>query len=217
MQNAINTPAIAAAKAKADALKAARADNAATPQAKADKAAKARDTKADKAALAAKAKADKAAADKAAATAKAKAAKAASDKAAGATKAAPAPRVNAHLAAGLNGSLYRGLSPYTNSNRKPRIAIAGQSKYCRATPASLSERSLAAFNALRACYAAKPFAPRGFDNGILAMLCGAGLISPVAKTGATSDDNGTTFAIDGATPLQFALTKAGIAYGKATA
>ena len=127
---------------------------------------------------------------------------------------APKPFVHAHSEAGVTGKHYAGLSGYLNANRKPRVAIGGDHKYNRTT-AQLTPRTIATLTAIRNAYSLKQFNARGFDNAVLAMLHSAGLIRRVADSGTDATINGATYAGDGATPLQFAVTSAGNKFGKA--
>jgi hypothetical protein len=129
---------------------------------------------------------------------------------------APAPFVHAHSDAGVSGKHYTGLSGYLNSNRKPRIPVAGEHKFNRTT-AQLTARSLATLTAMRNAYDLKQFGARGFDNAVCAMLISAGLIRTIDKSGAQHKLDNITYAIDGPKPLMLAVTASGRAYGNATA
>lgn len=125
-------------------------------------------------------------------------------------KAAKAPAVNLHIEAGINTAAYAGLSSFVNKNRKPQIATD-----VTRNASQLTTRMQKCFYAMRDVYAGKAFAPRGIDNRILADLNAAGLISHKAKSGQTQNVNGTEYLTDGATPLAFSITAAGLKYGKA--
>lgn len=125
-------------------------------------------------------------------------------------KAAKAPAVNLHVEAGVNVAAYAGLSSFVNRNRKPQIAAD-----VTRTAAQLTDRMQKCFYAIRNTYGKKTFAPRGLDNRILADLRAAGLITHTAKTGQTQTVNGTSYLTDGATPLAFTISAAGLKYGKA--
>lgn len=125
-------------------------------------------------------------------------------------KAAKAPAVNVHIEAGINTAAYAGLSSFVNKNRKPLIAAD-----VTRNASQLTDRMQKCFYAIRNVYAGKAFAPRGIDNRILADLRAAGLISHKANSGQTANVNGTDYLTDGATPLSFNITKAGMGYGKA--
>lgn len=129
-------------------------------------------------------------------------------------QAAPKPFVHVHADSGVTASNYAGLSSYLNKNRKPRVAIGGQHSYQR-NAGQLTPRTIGTLQAIRDAYGTKQFHARGFDNAVLAMLHSAGLIRRVENTGNDSEQNGALYAIDGAKPLQFALTAAGRKFGKA--
>lgn len=125
------------------------------------------------------------------------------------TKAAEAPKsVNTHLEAGINVSRYNGPSKFVNANRKTKIMLGRE-----VVPAKLTSRAQAGFYALRDCYDNKSFNPKGFDNGILRDLVGAGLIT--LSGGQKSVIDGTEYMMDGAKAVVAKITAAGMAYGKA--
>ena len=128
---------------------------------------------------------------------------------------APKPFVHAHAESGVTGKHYTGLSGYLNANRKPRVAVGGDHKYNR-NIAQLTERTIGTLKAMRDAYGSKPFAQRGFDNAVCAMLNSAGLISIKPNTGMQATDGAVTYATDGTTQLQFVVTKAGLSFGQAT-
>lgn len=124
-------------------------------------------------------------------------------------KAADAPKsVNSHLEAGINVRRYNGPSTFVNANRKTKIMLGRE-----VVPAKLTSRAQAGFYALRDCYAQDSFNPKGFDNGILRDLVGAGLIS--LSGGQKSTIDGTDYMMDGAKSVIAKITAAGMAYGKA--
>ena len=123
-------------------------------------------------------------------------------------KVAKAPAVNVHLAAGMSTAKYVGPSSFVNNNRKPQIKIADARPLGRMT-----DRMNAGFYALRNSYKTKAFQPRGFDNGVLRDLLASGLIA--AHGGTVMDIDGAKYLVDAAKPVTFALTKAGMSYGKA--
>jgi len=117
-------------------------------------------------------------------------------------------KTNAHLDAGVNVSLYKGMSTFVNGNRKPQIATDVE-----ADTSKMTDRRRAGLYALRDAYGEKTFRPRGFDNRILAVLIGAGLVS---ATGGTKETiNGIEYLVDGDKPITLKLTTAGQTYGKA--
>ena len=61
-------------------------------------------------------------------------------------------------------------------------------------------------------YGNKKFQPRGFDNGILRDLVGAGLIT--LSGGQKQVIDGKEYMVDGASAVQVTLTAAGMSYGK---
>lgn len=127
------------------------------------------------------------------------------------TKVAAAPKkeaTNAHLDAGIAVNRYTGPSSFVNSNRKPQIRQGVE-----AVADKITDRQKAGLYALRDCYGSKTFKPRGFDNGILSMLAGAGLLS--VSGGAKATINGSTYIVDGDKPVTLSITAAGMAFGKA--
>lgn len=125
------------------------------------------------------------------------------------TKAADAPKkrepwVNPHTEAGIDVARYDGLSKFINGNRKPKVAIDTR---------RVTDRAAKGLYALRDCYGSKEFQPRGFDNGLLARLLSEGMIEPIGGTKQTID--GAEYLVDGAEPLRFRITKAGMEHGKA--
>lgn len=117
-------------------------------------------------------------------------------------------QVNSHIEAGINVSRYTGPSSFVNGNRKPKVMLG------RAVDAAnLTARAQSGLYALRDCYGNKKFQPRGFDNGILRDLAGAGLITLSGGQKQTID--GKEYMVDGASAVQVTLTAAGMSYGKA--
>lgn len=123
-------------------------------------------------------------------------------------KAAKSPQVNPHIESGLNISRYKGPSSYVNSNVKTKIMLGRDVDI-----AKLTGRAQAGFYALRDCYKNAQFEPRGFDNGILRDLVGAGLISVSGGQKQTID--GREYMLDGAQPVKIKITAAGMSYGSA--
>jgi hypothetical protein len=124
--------------------------------------------------------------------------------------AAPAPKVNAHLAAGVNAAAYEGLSSFVNLDRRTKVRVLPA-----AAPDNLTDRQQKALYALRNCYGAKTFVSRGIDNGVIRDLAAMGLLNLSGGTDTTI--NGHPYKIDGEKPLAAIFTKEGLAYGKATA
>jgi hypothetical protein len=126
-------------------------------------------------------------------------------------KAADAPKVkqlvNTHIEAGLDVTMYSGLSSFVNKNRQTKIMQHGET---RAT-GSLTDRMQKALYALRKTYGGKQFGVRGFDNGILSHLAAAKLID--LSGGKTENVNGSTYLLDGETKVMGRLTAAGQKYG----
>lgn len=146
------------------------------------------------------------AAKKTTAPAKAKA------KPSGKVSAAPAKssQVNPHIEAGLDASLYDGPSSYVNGNRSTKIMLG------REVPASrITSRAQRGLYALRSSYKGEAFNPRGFDNGVLRDLLGAGLVARVGSSGQEQTINGKAYLLDGDRPVQLRVTAEGLTYGKA--
>jgi len=122
--------------------------------------------------------------------------------------AAKSPQVNQHIAGGLNTGRYKGPSNYVNGNCKTKIMLGRE-----VDVAKLTSRAQAGFYALRDCYKANQFEPRGFDNGILRDLVGAGLITVSGGQKQTID--GKEYMLDGAQPVKVKITAAGMSYGTA--
>lgn len=118
------------------------------------------------------------------------------------------PQVNPHVEAGINVARYTGPSSFVNSNRKVKIMLGRE-----VPPSKLTDRAKAGLYALRDSYAGKQFAPRGFDNGILRDLLGAGLINLSGGDQQTID--GTAYMLDGEKPVMVKITSAGLQHGKA--
>jgi hypothetical protein len=128
-----------------------------------------------------------------------------------AAKVAAAPKkeaTNAHLDAGIAVNRYTGPSSFVNANRKPQIRLGVE-----AVADKITDRQKAGLYALRDCYGNKQFKPRGFDNGILSMLAGAGLLK--VEGGQKATINGATYQVDGDKPVVLTITAAGMTYGKA--
>lgn len=116
--------------------------------------------------------------------------------------------VNAHVAAGLDVTLYPGLSKFVNANRK--VAVRTD---VVATVDNMTDRMQKGLYALRKAYAGKSWTARGFDNGILAHLRAAGLIA--LDGGHTQTIDGHPKLTDGEKPVTGKLTAAGMKYGVA--
>jgi len=126
-------------------------------------------------------------------------------------KVAAAPKqsqTNPHVDAGIRTDRYAGTSSFVNGNRKVKILLGRE-----VPPSRLTGRAQAGFYALRELYKDNVFQPRGFDNGILRDLAGAGLISLTGGQEASIDGN--TYKVDGAQPVKIKITAAGQSYGKA--
>lgn len=121
-------------------------------------------------------------------------------------QAAPEPKVNTHVAAGINVNRYTGISKFVNNNRRVKVLLG-------VTRDKLTDRSAQGLYALRETYGGKTFQPRGFDNGVLRDLLAMGLIE--ADGGSKQTIDGAPYLVDGAKPVQFKVTSAGAAYGKA--
>jgi hypothetical protein len=122
-----------------------------------------------------------------------------------AEKAAPKPKVNEHVAAGVDFAKYSGTSKTANGNRKVKIMLRPYEK-------DLSERMQKTLYSLREKYGDKPFIARGLDNGVLRDLAGAGLI--LLHGGQKQSIDGHDYMTDGATPVTVKLSAAGNRYGK---
>lgn len=121
---------------------------------------------------------------------------------------APAPKVNAHIEAGVDVTAYTGDSSFVNANRKARVLVKSGK-----AAGDLTERCQKSLYALRKAYGSKSFGAKGFDNGVLRDLNAAGLIALSGGQEQTSD--GKTYMLDGATPLTVKITAAGQKYGVA--
>lgn len=117
-------------------------------------------------------------------------------------------RVNPHVAAGLDVTLYTGLSSYVNANRK--VAVR---RDVTATTDDMTDRMKRGLYALRKAYGDKPWRAKGFDNGILAHLAAAGLIS--FSGGHEQVIDGHKKLTDGEQPVVARVTKLGMTYGVA--
>lgn len=116
--------------------------------------------------------------------------------------------INAHVDAGIEVRRYTGPSKFVNANRKPQVRLGVE-----AVAAKITDRQRQGLYALRDCYGTNTFKPRGFDNGILSILVGCGLLT--ASGGTEQIINGTNYLVDGDKPVTLKLTAAGTAYGKA--
>ena len=121
-------------------------------------------------------------------------------------EAASKPKVNTHVEAGIKVSRYTGPSTFVNGNRRVKVLLAGKVD-------KLSDRKAQGLYALRECYGSKTWEPKGFDNGILRDLLAMGLIE--ASGGSKQTIDGAPYLVDGASPVAFKITSAGMAYGKA--
>lgn len=126
--------------------------------------------------------------------------------AAPAAKQPKAVKTNTHIEAGVDVGRYTGVSSFVNSNRPVKVLVG-------VTRTNLTDRAASGLYALRETYGNKTWNPRGFDNGILRDLVAMKLIQPTG--GQTQTINGSSYLVDGAKPVQFALTAEGMAYGKA--
>lgn len=136
----------------------------------------------------------------------AKAVKAKPNKVAVEAKQAAAPKVNAHVAAGVAVSDYSGLSSMINNNRKAEVKLVSERD-----PGKLTERMQKSVYALRRVYGTKAFGVKGFDNGIIRDLLAAKMIR--LSGGQETVIDGSPYMIDGATPLTATFTAAGTKYG----
>jgi hypothetical protein len=118
------------------------------------------------------------------------------------------PMVNAHVAAGVDVALYAGLSKFVNQNRRTKIMTGVE----RST-GSLTDRMQRGLYALRKAYGGKSWTAKGFDNGILSELAGAGLIE--LSGGITENIDGHSYMIDAATSVAGKITAKGLKYGLA--
>lgn len=118
------------------------------------------------------------------------------------------PQVNSHVEAGINVNLYDGPSSFVNGNRKTKIMLGRE-----VAASKVTTRAQKGLYALRNTYGQKAFNPRGFDNGILRDLLGAGLITVSGGQKVTTD--GHEYMVDGSQPVSVKITAAGMAYGKA--
>ena len=118
----------------------------------------------------------------------------------------PKTLVNEHVVAGLDVDLYPGLSKFVNANRKVKI-MTGVSR----DTGSLTDRMKAGLYALRKAYSGRGWKARGFDNGILGELAGAGLIE--FSGGIVEKTDGHDYLMDGAQPVVGKITAKGMKYG----
>lgn len=117
-------------------------------------------------------------------------------------------QVNAHVEAGIDVRMYDGPSTFVNGNRKTKIMLGRE-----VAASKVTTRAQKGLYALRQTYGDKAFNPRGFDNGILRDLVGAGLIT--VSGGQKQVIDGKEYMIDGDKPVAAKLTAAGMQYGKA--
>lgn len=115
---------------------------------------------------------------------------------------------NAHVDAGIDVNAYTGLSKFVNQNRRTKIMTGVE----RST-GSLTDRMQRGLYALRKVYGGKAWPAKGFDNGILSELAGAGLIE--LSGGIVENIDGHSYRIDGATSVTGKLTAKGLKYGLA--
>jgi hypothetical protein len=125
-----------------------------------------------------------------------------------APKSEKAPVTNAHVDAGIDVNAYTGLSKFVNQNRRTKIMTGVE----RST-GSLTDRMQRGLYALRKTYGGKQWPAKGFDNGILSELAGAGLIE--LHGGITENIDGHSYMIDAATPVVGKITAKGMKYGLA--
>ena len=116
------------------------------------------------------------------------------------------PPTNAHVTAGVDVSTYTGLSKFVNQNRRTKV-MTGVTR----STGSLTDRMQKGLYALRKTYGGKSWPAKGFDNGILSELAGAGLIT--LDGGIVENIDGHAYRIDAATPVVGKLTSAGMKYG----
>lgn len=121
---------------------------------------------------------------------------------------AKAPMVNPHIEAGVQIGMYTGPSSMINANRKTKVRMLPD-----LAPAKLTDRMKKSLYALRDRYDGKAFTVRGFDNGIIAHLAAAKMIS--LKGGQIETIDGYEYMLDGATGVTANITAAGKNYGKA--
>ena len=119
-------------------------------------------------------------------------------------------QVNAHVAAGINVALYDGPSSFVNGNRTTKVMLGRE-----VSPAKVTTRAQKGLYALRGSYKDGAFNPRGFDNGILRDLLGAGLVARIGTSGQEQTIDGKRYLVDGDRPVGMKLTPAGMSYGKA--
>lgn len=124
--------------------------------------------------------------------------------AAPASKAAKQPKVNPHVAAGIDVTHYEG-TPVVNKGRPAMVMIRDYSK-------DLTPRLQRSLYDLRDTYGTKQFGVRGLDNGVMRDLVGAGLIELIG--GQQTIKDGHPHMTDGATPLMGKLSASGLKYGK---
>lgn len=116
------------------------------------------------------------------------------------------PQANVHVTAGLDVTLYAGLSKFVNQNRKTKV-MAGVER----STGSLTDRMRSGLYALRKAYNGKQWQAKGFDNGILSELAGSGLIE--LHGGITENVDGHAYMMDGPTPVVGKVTAKGMKYG----
>jgi hypothetical protein len=125
---------------------------------------------------------------------------------------AKAPLVHFHREAGLQ-SGYGGASKPINANRKTAIKLTAHAR----KPST--ERDMPLLYNIRKTYGTdKPFPARGLDNAVAAVFINAGILEPVAGTGAKHTfADGHSGYTDGQTQLLLRFTASGKTYGSVTA
>lgn len=118
------------------------------------------------------------------------------------------PKVHAHIAAGVDVTMYAGLSSFINATRK-----VGVRTDVTAGVDDMTDRMQKGLYALRKAYGDKVWGVKGFDNGILAHLASAKLIT--LSGGHTQVIDGHPKLTDGETPVKAKITAAGMKYGVA--
>jgi len=122
-------------------------------------------------------------------------------------KQAKAPMVNAHREAGVQIGLYTGPSEMVNANRVTKVR-----QLAELPVGKLTDRMKKSLYALRNCYDGLAFTVKGFDNGIIAHLAAAKMIS--LKGGSVETVDGHAYLLDAATSVTANVTAAGKAFGK---
>lgn len=122
-------------------------------------------------------------------------------------KAPKAPKVHAHVEAGVDTSRYSGPSAFLNGNRKTRVRVVPAKAV-----SEMSDRMKAALYAMRETYGNRTFPAKGIDNGVLRDLRAAGLVE---LNGTEVQEDGNPYIVDGANPATVKITPVGAAFGKA--